>query len=77
MDTLGLSSGNASIGNLSLLEAFMDNNENGRETHKNTHQRLHSYLGVKYHALEAKAELLQEFMKKVLPDDKLFTQEYN
>jgi hypothetical protein len=55
-DILGLSTGNASIGNFSLLEAFMEKNPDSNL--KSQHQKLHSYLGVKYRALEAKAEIL-------------------
>ena len=67
---LGLTTGNASIGNLSLLEAFMDKSDN-RDAHKHLHQRLHSYLGVKYRALDSKADILKDFIGKVSQGDKL------
>lgn len=64
-DTLGLSSGNPSISNFTLLEAFMDKTPEGRQEYKNIHQRLHSYMGAKYRALDAKADILKDFITKI------------
>ena len=72
LDTLGLSSGNASIGNLNTIEAAMQNNEQAREQLRHIQQKLHSYIGVKYSALDAKADVYNDFIGKVAKGDKFY-----
>ena len=75
-DILGLASGNASLGNLSLLEAYLDKTE-GSEQHRHLVQRLHSYIGVKYRALDAKVDIMRDFIGKIEKNDNYIREQFN
>ncbi len=50
----------------------MDKTPEGRQENRNLHQKLQSYIGVKYRALDAKVEVMKDFLGKVAAGDKFF-----
>jgi hypothetical protein len=56
-DLIGLSHGNASIGNFSLIEAWLANHPDRAHEHSSNFSRLHAYLGVKARALDALVDI--------------------
>lgn len=58
------------------MEAFIEKNENDTVA-KQIAKQLHSFIGIKYRALDAQVDIMKEFIAKVEKDDPFFAQEYH
>lgn len=74
-DALGISTGNPSIGNITLYEGFIMKAPEGCAPHAPIFNKLHAYIGVKARALDALVDINNEFYCKVAKGDALFCEE--